>query len=280
MSEEIRQICRQLLEDNVVQVVIGYGQAAEGITPHPTFVTDSAQVDQLVWNNACHHNLVTYLQRAGSADDRQGGSRCQSVRRASVGDPGARVAAHRSQLFVVGVACDRKPVDSTAQCGECDSPVPKAADVVIGADNEAGDQNNPRYAELERFMEKAPQQRFQYWLSELQRCTRCYACRQVCPLCYCRQCIVDKNRPVCVEPSATLQGNFSWHITRAFHLAGRCIGCDQCTRSCPTGIDLRLLNLALARATEDSFSYRAGYDTEAEPVIGAFREADSEEFIR
>ena len=70
-------------------------------------------------------------------------------------------------------------------------------------------------------------------------------------MCYCRQCIVDKNRPVVISTSATLKGNFAWQITRAFHLAGRCVGCDECTRACPAGIDLRLLNLSLAKAAEE-----------------------------
>ena len=28
-----------------------------------------------------------------------------------------------------------------------------------------------------------------------------------------------------IDTSATLKGNFAWHIARAFHLAGRCVGC-------------------------------------------------------
>ena len=58
-----------------------------------------------------------------------------------------------------------------------------------------------------------------------------------------------------IDTSATLKGNFAWHITRAFHLAGRCVGCDECTRACPAGIDLRLLNLSLAQAAEEHFAF-------------------------
>jgi ferredoxin len=119
-----------------------------------------------------------------------------------------------------------------------------------------------------------------YWREELSRCVKCYACRQACPLCYCTRCIVDKNRPTAIDTSATLKGNFAWHITRAFHLAGRCVGCDQCTRACPAGIDLRLLNLTMAKAAETHFGYRAGMDCQAEPVIGGYSVQDQEDFIR
>ena len=109
---------------------------------------------------------------------------------------------------------------------------------------------------------------------------KCYACRQVCPLCYCERCIATRTGRKPSTPRRTAKGNFAWHITRAFHLAGRCVGCDECTRACPAGIDLRLLNLALARAAEKHFGYRAGMDPAVEPVIGSYALADKEEFIR
>jgi Fe-S oxidoreductase len=119
-----------------------------------------------------------------------------------------------------------------------------------------------------------------FWKTEFSRCVKCYACRQACPLCYCRRCIADKNRPTVIDTSASLCGNYAWHINRAFHLAGRCIGCDECTRACPAGIPLRLLNLSLARAAEGEFGYRAGVDPALPPLIGSFSADDQEGFIR
>ena len=58
------------------------------------------------------------------------------------------------------------------------------------------------------------------------------------------------------------------------------MGCDECTRACPAAIDLRLLNLALARAAETKFGYRAGMDAAAEPLVGAYSLTDKEEFIQ
>ena len=46
------------------------------------------------------------------------------------------------------------------------------------------------------------------------------------------------------------------------------------------GIDLRLLNLSLAKAAEEHFAYRAGMDPKAEPLIGAYSLQDKENFIR
>ena len=129
-------------------------------------------------------------------------------------------------------------------------------------------------------MQMSPAERMSFWAQEFERCVKCYACRQVCPLCYCERCIADKNRPVAIDTSATPKGNFAWHITRAFHLAGRCVGCGECARACPAGIPLGLLNLTLARAAEKHFGYQAGMDPKVEPLIGSYALTDKEDFIR
>ena len=92
--------------------------------------------------------------------------------------------------------------------------------------------------------------------------------------------MADKNRPTRIDTSSTLKGNFAWNILRAFHLAGRCIGCSACTNACSAGIDLDLLNLTLAKAAEDNFQFRAGMERNAEPLIGSFSPDDNENFIR
>ena len=156
---------------------------------------------------------------------------------------------------------------------------PRFADVLLG-DPGAVAASGERYAGLDQFLAMSAHERIEYWKQELARCTKCYACRQACPLCYCRRCIADKNRPVCIETSATLRGNFAWHITRAFHLGGRCVGCDACTQACPAGINLRLLNRSLAKASQENFGYTPGDDPQAEPLIGSYRTQDHEAFIQ
>jgi ferredoxin len=170
--------------------------------------------------------------------------------------------------------------DKLRKCLSCDAPIPGRADHLISDESIRPAAAKPRYSDIEEFLKKSPEERMAYWQAELGRCVKCYACRQACPLCYCRQCIVEKNRPQCISTSASLKGNFAYHIARAFHQAGRCVGCDECTRVCPAGIDLRLLNLALAKAAEENFSYRSGVDPDAEPIIGRYSENDKETFIR
>jgi ferredoxin len=139
---------------------------------------------------------------------------------------------------------------------------------------------DPRLAEIAVLEHMAPDERWAYWQAQFDRCVRCYACRAVCPLCYCETCIADKSRPQWIPTSSHSQGNLSWNIFRAYHLAGRCIGCDECTRACPADIRLDLINLKLAQSVRESFGYSAGFDLEAAPPLLTFRMEDQGEFIR
>ena len=58
------------------------------------------------------------------------------------------------------------------------------------------------------------------------------------------------------------------------------MGCGECTRACPAGINLGLLNQALGRAADAQFGYRAGMDPAAELLVGAYSQQDKEDFIR
>jgi len=279
MSDALREHCRQLLAEGQVQVLIGYGQDGTATEPHPVFITRPDDVGRLVWNDRCRTNLTAYLKRK---EIRALGKAAIVVKAC---DERALVVLEkesqleRDQLVVIGMACAgmEGPV-----CRACDGRTPRWADVTLGADDlpPPSVPATPRYAELEAFLQKTPAERMAYWRAELARCVKCYACRQACQLCYCERCLVDKNRPTVLDTSATLKGNFAWHITRAFHLAGRCVGCDQCTRACPAGINLRLLNLSLAQAAEEEFAFRAGEDPEQTPILGSYSANDHEEFIR
>lgn len=286
-QEQLQAKAKDLLTEQKVDVVIGYGMTEIGHVG-AIFVRDPGQVDRLLWNEDCTENLTVYLKR----------KEVKKMGRPAVVVKGCDAKALavletenqivRDGMAVLGMECygvkDRgEPLE---KCKTCEVHQPPHCDVVIeDLDKRAGHAEKSygpedRYAKLEKLMAMSTDERLDYWKRELSRCIKCYACRQNCPMCYCEVCVADKNRPVRIDTSATLKGNFAWNILRAFHLAGRCVGCAACSAACPAGIDLDLLNLTLAKAAEEQFDYRAGAVRNVEPLVGAFSPEDHEEFIR
>jgi coenzyme F420-reducing hydrogenase delta subunit/ferredoxin len=269
-EQQLRETCTRLLTEGTVQVAIGYGATG------PVFIRRAEDAGKLVWNTDCQANLTTYLKRK---EIRRLGKAAVVVK--GCDERGLVILEKESQvdrqtLRVIGMACDSM---GQPKCDNCQVHQPRFADEIIG-DATAPSPEAQHAGELDALMQLSPAERMSWWAQEFERCVKCYACRQVCPLCYCERCIADKNRPVAIDTSTTPKGNFAWHITRAFHLAGRCVGCGECTRACPAGIPLSLLNLTLARAAEKHFGYQAGMDPKVEPLIGTYALTDKEDFIR
>jgi len=277
---ELQEKTAELLTEKKVNVVIGYGHLETGEIG-AVFVSSPHQANRLLWNEHCSANLTVYLTRKEIKKLGIPAIVVKGCDAKTLAILESENQLDRENLVVIGVACSGIKVQGILQekCSVCDVQQPPHCDIVIGEVTSAGAQGD-RYAKLARLSAMTTEQRFEYWKKEFARCVKCYACRQNCPLCYCEVCVADKNRPARIDTSATLKGNFAWNVLRAFHLAGRCVGCSACSQACPAGIDLDLLNLTLAKAAEDNFQYRAGMERHAEPLIGSFSPDDHEQFIR
>jgi len=280
IQSQLQEKAAGLLTDKKVGVIIGFGKLETGDTG-AVFVTDPHQTDRLLWNNQCSGNLTVYLTKKEIKKLGKPGIVVKGCDAKTLAVLESEHQIDRDEMVVMGVACSGVQVDGKLQekCLACDVQQPPHCDIVIGEVSPSETQAD-RYAKLDQLASMTSEQRLEYWKEEFARCVKCYACRQNCPLCYCEVCVADKNRPTRIDTSATLKGNFAWNILRAFHLAGRCIGCSACANACPAGIDLDLLNLTLAKAAEENFQFRSGMERNAEPLIGTFSPDDQEEFIR
>ena len=105
-----------------------------------------------------------------------------------------------------------------------------------------------------------PDERFEFWQGELSRCIRCNACRDACPACTCEKCVFDNpNSGVENKSPANSFEEKLFHIIRAFHVAGRCTDCGECSRVCPQNIPLHLLNRKFIKDINEFYGeYQAG----------------------
>ena len=138
-----------------------------------------------------------------------------------------------------------------------------------------------KYAkEIARLEALTPKERWAYWKEQFSKCIKCYACRQVCPFCFCEQCLCDRNKPQMVESTPRPAGNTAWHIVRAMHLAGRCAGCAECERVCPMDIPLNLLNRKMAKELKQLYDYEAGFEVKEQGPLNSYTEKDDQSFIK
>ena len=71
-----------------------------------------------------------------------------------------------------------------------------------------------------------------------------------------------------------------FHIIRAFHVAGRCTDCGECSRVCPQHIPLHLLNRKFIKDIDEFYGeYQAGADTDSRAPLTNFTQEDVEPSI-
>ena len=273
LVKRLREEAKRLLEAGEVWVVLGYRNLNGVCTPH--FARSPEEAERLTFNEGCTHNLARYLVgREGLL------SRPNPERRGKV----ALVAHPATLRAVVGLIQERQfaredlVILGIVDKGKGDG-VGLEPDLILG-ELEGLDPRERFRKELEEFERLGREERKRFWLEQAERCIRCYACREICPFCYCEECIADQNKPQWIDRSPRRVNNLIWLAIRALHLAGRCVECGECERACPVEIPLMLLNTKLAEVIRENFGYEAGKDPEAKPPLADFRVDDKAEFIR
>jgi coenzyme F420-reducing hydrogenase beta subunit len=313
LQNTLRDTARRLLQENEIEMIIGYGAGTLPLRTTPCFIRDPEDVDQLMWDLHCENNLSTYLQHVegkvgivakgcdtraivGEIVERQIprervviiGMPCQGVidRRAIELQLGDRevLEAHTANGQIVLRGADFEEAWDVREllcddCIVCRHKTPPVYDVLVGEPVEEEEETgeHPSVQELESW---SHDERWAYFSQEFSRCIRCYACREACPCCYCPECFVDQSQPAWISKGDDLSDVIAFHLVRIYHVAGRCLDCGACARACPMHIDLRTLGRKLEKDVREMYDYEAGMSLEDTPPLSTFRTDDPQEFIK
>lgn len=300
--ESLKQAIKEKLPD--LACVIGWKQGYDDAHTTPLFAKKPEDVDELVWGPLNAANLAVYLplfkgKKVGivvkGCDSRSVVELLQEnlVAREDVTifalpcegtlDMG-RVNEKLGRYNVVGgiahgatnitITTDGQEHDFSMaeyaqnKCRGCTEPEAVLSDVRMG-DSPLVQGEAPVPQELALLDAMNLDERRSFWRTQMERCLRCYACRNACPMCVCRDyCISDSRDPHWMTQEAGVTQKLFFQTIHALHLAGRCTGCGECQRACPVGIPILGLRQHIARTVGELFdNYRAGIDPAAVPPL-------------
>jgi len=312
-TEKIREIAKRLLQENKVDVFIGYQKGTVAMMNQPVLIREPDQVDLLHWDSHCGLNLCNYLTK-----------RTDKIGILATGCNSRNIVTHiienqikREQLYIVGIPCtgmiDHRGVMRAVKqrhildvledgdtftvkgvdfeetfnkkdflqnnCAACLHRNPVEYDELV-ADKVEEQKEVERFKDVIITEKMEPERRWGFFTRLISRCLRCYACRNSCPLCYCPTCFVDESRPQWVGKSNERTDTMTFHFLRAYHCAGRCTDCGACERVCPVGIKMRQFTKKLNKDALELFSWEAGLTLDERPPLDVYRPDDYNDFIR
>jgi formate dehydrogenase subunit beta len=265
-TQQIRDKAKELLEKGTVECVIGYDTGSDGFSARPAFIYEPAEVERLIFDNTCSHNLVKYLLNKKGKPTAVIVKGCDSR---ALNLLLSEKQIDRDNIFIIGVVCpgvvewgwNERSEQIQKRCNWCRQHNPVIYDFLVGEPVTEGPPDD--FADVAAMEAKSTEEREAFWREQAEHCVRCYACRQACPGCYCIDCFVEQLDPEWVGIRIAPEENLMWNTIRAFHLAGRCISCNECERVCPVNIPLSLLNRRIEREVLGLFDYRAGMSEDA-----------------
>ena len=302
MQEQMIARAKALLSDGTVDRVLGWkvGEFSYDLTP-AVFESAEELDNEFVYNTFSAANLSKYLVKQTRKGD---GKVLVFVKPCDSYSLQQLIKEHRvdrEKVYIIGIQCfgktdvnkikadgisgissitetddsiiaetiygDKKEYKKyevmAERCLSCKSKKVVIYDELIGENGEVLDSN--RFDEVEKLEAMTPDERFAFWQNELSKCIRCNACRNVCPACTCEKCVFDNdNSGVAQKAAQTSFEEANFHIIRAFHVAGRCTDCGECSRVCPQNIPLHLLNRKFIKDANELYGeYQAGEDADS-----------------
>jgi len=304
-----------LLNDGTVARVLGWKKGDMPYDPEPAIFNSAEELKDFVYDGFCGANLSKMMIEATKLEGKTAVclKPCDTY---SFNQLIREHRVNRDNAYIIGVGCrgkldigkikkDAKGITEISgteldgqekvtiktiygdkeinytdallgRCHVCKGKEHMIADETWGESKDTADQE--RFEEVQKLEAMTAEERFEFFKNELSKCIRCNACRNVCPACSCRKCVFD-NTKFDAQQKANVDSfeEKMFHIIRAFHVAGRCTDCGECSRVCPEGIPLHLFNRKFIKDIDKYYGeFQAGKDPEAQSPLTDFTFEDIE----
>ena len=308
---------KELLQNGTVNRVLGWKKGDLPYNPEPAFFNNADELSEFVYDGFCGANLSKYMIAASALEGKtlvllkpcDSYSFVQLMKehrvdreKAYIIGIGCKGKLDIERIKAEGVkgieaingaeidsACDTLKIDTIygektvaykdamlERCHVCKRKEHRIYDEL--ALESADTLDSERFQGVEAIENMTPEQKFEFFKNELSKCIRCNACRNVCPACSCRKCVFDSTKFDSAQKANVDEFEEKmFHIIRAFHVAGRCTDCGECSRVCPQGIPLHLFNRKFIKDINTYYGeYQAGNNVEDETPLTDFTFDDLE----
>ena len=312
--QEIIKRAKELLTNHAVERVLGWKRQDLPYDPEPAFFTTVESLDDLVYDGFCGANLSKYMIAAGKEEGKTLVflKPCDTY---SYNQLLKEYRVERENAYIIGLDCKgtlsveamhaqgAKGILSVEEkedqvlvhtlygdhvmdydkvvlerCSVCKGSRHMVYDELMETGRRLTNTPGNRFVQIEAIEAMSPNERFALWQEELSKCIRCNACRNVCPACSCNQCVFDSSKfDTASKVNADSFEEKMFHLIRAFHVAGRCTDCGECSRVCPQGIPLHLLNRKLIKDINEFYGpFQAGEENDSPSPLTSYRLEDVE----
>ena len=312
MQEQLINRAKELLADGTVVRVLGWRRGDMDYNPEVAYFNSADELSDFVYNGFCGANLSKYMIEASKLE----GKTLVFLKPCDTYSFNQLLTEHRvdrDKAYIIGVGCRGKldiekikakgingitaitggpdqikvstiygdhDIDCKdvrlERCHVCKGKEHRVFDEVIGESVDTRDAD--RMAGVEAIEAMSPAEKFAFFQAELSKCIRCNACRNVCPACSCRKCVFDSTKfDSAQKANTTTFEEKMFHIIRAFHVAGRCTDCGECSRVCPQGIPLHLFNRKFIKDINELYGdYQAGESADQRAPLVNYTFEDAE----
>jgi len=255
----IRQSVKQWLENGTVDIFLGYRDVEGHAVPHGFTLADLDEVESMAASESRYALEKLAAKIHERHPDKIIGMIARDCTQRALNVLSIWNQLDAGKIKTITVNCCPSQLKDHAACSYLEPEKAGTGKKQFGLDP---------HSDIEEAASAPKHERFSRWMYEMQKCIKCYGCRNICPVCFCRECSLENDDLVhagMLPPDVPI-----FHLVRATHMAGRCIDCGLCEEACPMDIPLRLLYRKVNHIVSEVFDYDTGSSSDQSPfsVLG------------